>query len=142
MKIGNQDKRRLQLLLTLCENLDDLKKRLYWARETPSLDDSPNENLSEFLQVIGIVSGWLSPEFKEETRGQMLWGCLAMLRRDYLLPGDDRGSEIDYEIATTDIHTLIDLCKWWLETESTEPKPFNKADSGIGGLILGSQNQP
>ena len=123
MKISKMDLSRLMLIKGLCESADDFLHRVSWSIEKPRLDDSPKESLTEILRVIGIISAWLSPAFKNATHTQMMWGFLASLRCHY--DSDDRRwSELDMEIAHNDIRVLDELCEYWIETERTGTPPL------------------
>ena len=118
MNISNTDVSRLILIKGLCESADDFLHRISWKNETPKLDDSPKESLTEILQLIGIVSAWLSPAFKNATHTQMMWGFLASLRHNSN-HDSSRWSELDMEITHNDIRVLNELCDYWIETGET-----------------------
>ena len=125
MEISKMDLSRISLLKGLCESADSFLHRISWAEEKPELDDSPKESLTEILRVIGIVSAWLSPAFKNATQPQMMWGFLASLRCHYNKGVDDRRwSELDIEIARNDIRVLSELCGRWLLTGTTSIQPL------------------
>lgn len=127
-KIGKTDLACLSLLKALCERAENFLDRVVDGNWLPILDDadSPKENLTDILHTIGIVSTWVSPDFKMETQTQMAWGCLGKLAYSR---GDDcygyaytRWNGIDIEIARNDIRVLSELCGHWLKTgKATAP---------------------
>jgi hypothetical protein len=127
MVIHHTDTFRLSLLKKLCETSNDFLFRTGLADKISTLDDSPLENLAAILRVIGIVSTWLTPAFKNATQTKMMWGCLANLRNNYYSEYDNaRSSETDLDIAKNDIRVLNELCGQWLETGDTETQPLQK----------------
>jgi hypothetical protein len=119
MKISDNDLSRLLLLSTLCEKaVDTAREDWDWNDEDEAIEDSA-ETVGQLLRVIGIVSTWLSADFKRATDSEIMWNLIAAMQYAPELEYDQDELEMVYKIASDDMLSLQVQCEFWLESGRT-----------------------
>ena len=114
MRISDSDMNRLAAITALYECLDGYIGRVHFSNYEGG-DDSPNETAATYLRMVGEVSAMLSSEFKDATRGKVMWGLVGMM--SFTMQDTGRWDEAELlDIADNDMFRLSRLCDEWLRT--------------------------
>jgi hypothetical protein len=119
MKISDKDLERLLLLSTLCEKaVTTAREDWDWNDDDEAIEDSA-ETVGQLLRVIGIVSTWLSADFKRATDSEIMWNLIAAMQYAPELEYDQDELEMVCKVASDDMFTLQVQCDYWLKSGKT-----------------------